>query len=394
MAKAKELGALAVQSINRRGINFVGGVAGLGLYVQAGGSRSWIFRFRLAGMRRDMGLGGYPEVSLARARDQARDAREKLRDGVDPIELARSKVSALVAARAVAVTFGKAAALYIEAHEPTWKNAKHRQQWENTLTTYAEPTLGRLLVRDVELPHILLVLEKIWKTKTETASRLRGRIEAVLDWATARGYRSGPNPARWKGHLDTILPAPGKIAKVDHHRALPYSQISTFISALRSQEGIGATALEFTILTAARSGEVRGATWPEFDLAAAIWTVPANRMKAGKEHRVPLSARAVTLLQTQKDLSHSEFAFPAPRGGSLSDMTLTSVLRRMNINAVPHGFRSTFRDWVADQTDYPNEVAEMALAHIVGNKVEAAYRRGDLLDKRRQLMTDWAAFVG
>lgn len=393
MGKAKEMGALEVSRITRRGMNFVGGVAGLGMNVNAGGSRSWVLRARVGGIRRDMGLGGYPDVTLAQARDSARAARAQMKLGLDPIEEGKSLRSALIASRAAAITFTKAASLYIEAHEASWKNAKHRQQWANTLDTYAKPEIGSLLVRDVELPQVLKALEPIWKEKTETASRLRGRIESVLDWATARGYRAGPNPARWKGLLDKLLPAPGKIAKTDHHRALPYRQIGEFIARLRQAEGVGARALEFTILTAARSGEVRGATWAEFDLDEALWVVPAERMKAKKEHRVPLSERAVELLQAQLKISHSDFAFPAPRGGMLSDMTLTAVLRRMEVDAVPHGFRSTFRDWAAEQTEYANEVAEMALAHAVGNKVEAAYRRGDLLEKRVQLMKDWAGFA-
>lgn len=393
MGKAKELGALEVSRITRRGMNFVGGVAGLGLNVNGGGSRSWILRARVGGVRRDMGLGGYPDVTLAQARESARGAREQMRRGLDPIEEGRAMRSALIASRLSAVTFTKAASLYIETHEEGWKNEKHRQQWTNTLETYAKPKIGSLIVRDVGVAQVLDVLEPIWKTKTETASRLRGRIESVLDWAIARGYRDGPNPARWKGHLDTMLPAPSKVAKTTHHRALPYREIGDFVAKLRQQEGIGAKALEFVILTATRSGEVRGATWAEFDLDNALWVVPAERMKAKREHRVPLSLRAAELLKVQREISHSEFAFPAPRGGMLSDMTLTAVLRRMDVDAVPHGFRSTFRDWVAEQTDYPNEVAEMALAHAVGNKVEAAYRRGDMLEKRVQLMKDWAVHV-
>ncbi|WP_307886077.1 tyrosine-type recombinase/integrase [Variovorax boronicumulans] len=264
------MGALEVSRITRRGMNFVGGVAGLGMNVNADGSRSWVLRARVGGIRRDMGLGGYPDVTLAQARDSARAARAQMKLGLDPIEEGKSLRSALIASRAAAITFTKAASLYIETHEASWKNAKHRQQWANTLDTYAKPEIGSLLVRDVELPQVLKVLEPIWKEKTETASRLRGRIESVLDWATARGYRSGPNPARWKGHLDKLLPAPGKIAKTDHHRALPYRQIGEFMARLRQAEGVGARALEFTILTAARSGEVRGARWSEFDLDGAL----------------------------------------------------------------------------------------------------------------------------
>ncbi len=395
MGKAKEMGALEVSRITRRGMNFVGGVAGLGLNVNGCGSRSWIFRARIAGVRRDMGLGGYPDVTLAQARELARVARSKIRAGVDPIEEARSARSALIAARMSAVTFSKAVTQYLEAHEAGWRNPKHRQQWENTLTTYAGPKIGQMLVRDIELPHVLSVLEPIWREKTETASRLRGRMESVLDWATARGYRSGLNPARWKGHLDKLLPAPGRIAKTDHHRSLPYQDMPTFFTQLCQQEGTGARALQFVILTAARSGEVRGATWEEFDLSAGKWTIPASRMKAKKEHRVALSAQAVTLLKAQQELRVSEFVFPSTKEDAmLSDMTLTAVLRRMKVDAVPHGFRSTFRNWAAEKTEYPREIAELALAHTVGSEVERAYLRTDMFEKRRSLMQDWADFVG
>ena len=394
MGKAKEMGALEVSRIARRGMNFVGGVAGLGLNVNTGGSRSWVFRARVAGVRRDMGLGGYPDVTLAQARELARVARAKIRAGVDPIEEARAARSALIAARMSAVSFSKATEQYLEAHEAGWSNPKHRQQWENTLTTYAGPKIGQMLVRDIELPHVLSVLEPIWREKTETASRLRGRMESVLDWASARGYRSGPNPARWKGHLDKLLPAPGRIAKTDHHRSLPHEDMPAFFAALRQQDGSGARALEFTILTAARSGEARGATWEEFDLTAGKWVIPAGRMKAKKEHRVALSAQAVALLKTQQELRVSDFVFPSPKeDGMLSDMTLTAVLRRMKVDAVPHGFRSTFRNWTAETTNCPREIAELALAHTVGSEVERAYMRSDLFEKRRVLMQDWADFV-
>lgn len=393
--KAKELGALAVSRITRRGISFVGGVAGLGLNVTQYGSKSWVLRYQVGGKRRDMGLGGYPDVPLAAAREAAREARTKLSQGIDPIQHARERRSALIAAQVSAITFDQAAEKYIEAQEAGWKNAKHAQQWRNTLNVYASPKIGRLLVRDVTLPHILAILEPIWREKTETASRLRNRLELVLDWAIARGFRTEPNPARWKGHLDKLLPAPSKVAKKAHHAALAYADAPAFMARLRQQEGVGARALEFVILTAARSGEVRGATWAEFDDESAIWTVPANRMKAGKEHRVPLSAAALAVLRQQKEDSLGDLVFPGQREGKpLSDMTLSAVLRRMQVEAVPHGFRSTFRDWAAEETHYANEVAEMALAHTVGNKVEAAYRRGDLLDKRRQLMEDWAQYLG
>ncbi len=373
------------------GLHFVGGVAGLAMQIQTSGARSWVLRISIAGKRREMGLGGFPDVTLADARRRARDEREKADRGVDPIDERRFAAIKLRAEQAKAFTFKASALAYIEAHEPGWRNAKHAEQWRNTLaSTY--PSIGQLQVRDVTLPHVLGVLEPIWKVRTETASRLRGRIESVLDWATVRGYRDGLNPARWKGHLDHLLPSPGKIKKTGHHAAVPVGEVGAFMKALRAMEGIGARALEFVILTAARSGEVRGATWREIDLDAATWTVPGVRMKAGKEHRVPLSAASLALLRGLSRSSGTDLVFPAPRGGVLSDMTLVAVIRRMQIEAVPHGFRSSFRDWCSERTSYPREVAEMALAHTIGNKVEAAYRRGDLLEKRRPMMRDWAAF--
>ena len=292
-----------------------------------------------------------------------------------------------------AATFKECATAYMKAHAAGWKSAKHRQQWENTLTQHAYPVIGELLVRDVKLPQVLAVLEPIWSTTNETAVRLRGRIETVLDWAAARGYRDGLNPARWRGHLDKLLARPSKVAKVEHHAALPVGEVGAFMVRLREAQGMGARALEFGILTAARSGEVRGATWAEVDTEAKVWTIPAERMKAGKEHRVPLSGEALALLATSPKMAGSEVVFPAPRGGALSDMTLSAVLRRMGVAAVPHGFRSTFRDWASERTNYPRDVAEMALAHAIGDKVEAAYRRGDLFEKRRLMLTDWGRFL-
>ena len=390
--KAQEMGPLAVSKLTTPGLHAVGGVAGLALQVSESGARSWVLRAMIAGRRRDMGLGGFPDVTLAGAREAARAARAKIKAGKDPIEEARQAKSELLASLAKNLTFEQCATAYIAAHEPSWKSAKHRAQWQATLGTYAYPVFGSLLVRDVELPHVLEVLESIWRTKTETASRLRGRIELVLDWATARGYREGLNPARWKGHLSVLLPSPNKIAKEEHYQALPAGQMGTFMQVLREQAGMGAKALEFAVLTAARSGEIRGASWSEFDLEAGEWTIPAERMKAGREHRVPLSPRALEILRAQPRIAGSEWVFPAPRGGLLSDMTLSAVLRRMKVAAVPHGFRSTFRDWCAEHTNYPREVAEMALAHAIENKVEAAYRRGDLFEKRRRLMNEWADF--
>ena len=385
---------IAVSRLNDPGLHFVGGVAGLALQVLPTGGRTWILRATIGGKRRDMGLGGFPDVTLAGAREAARKARELIRDGKDPIVEARAAASALRASRAKDVTFEEAARSYIAAHEAGWRNAKHAQQWQNTLATYAYPVIGSLLVRDVEVAQVLAILEPIWTTKTETATRLRGRIEHVLDWAIARGHRDSLNPARWRGHLDKLLARPSKVAAVEHHAALPFTQLGSFMGRLRVAKGTGARALEFAILTAARSGEVRGATWAEIDLNAAIWTVPGNRMKMGRQHRVPLSPPAIALLKALPRMAGTDLVFPAPRGGSLSDMTLTAVVRRMNVIAVPHGFRSSFRDWTSERTNYPRDVAEMALAHAIGDKVEAAYRRGDLFQKRRRMMSDWAIFCG
>lgn len=388
--KAKELGALAVSRLTEPGLHFVGGVSGLGLQVLPKGGRTWVLRATIGGKRRDMGLGGYPDVLVAGAREAARAAREQIRAGIDPIEHKKALRSALAAAQGKGLTFKASAEAYIAAHEAGWRNAKHRQQWTNSLITYAYPKIGKLLVGDIELSHVMAILEPIWREKTETAKRLRGRIEQVLDWAIARGHRDGLNPARWRGHLDKMLAAPGKVAKVTHHSALGLAHVQNFMTRLRTVEGVGALALEFLILTAARSGEVRGATWDEINLDTHTWTIRAQRMKAGKEHRVALSnaaARILVALPGRKGI-----VFPAPRGGQLSDMTMTVVLRRLGIDAVPHGFRSTFRDWAAECTNYPRDVAEMALAHSIGSKVEAAYRRGDLFDKRKSMMEDWAQF--
>ncbi len=389
--KVKEMSALEVGRLKESGLHAVGGVAGLCLQVLDSGARSWILRLTVGGKRREMGLGGFPDVPLADARRRAREEREKADQGVDPIAARKAASGALRAQRAKAITFKQAAEAYIKAHEPTWRNAKHAEQWSNTLaSTY--PKIGSLSVADIELAHVLSVLEPMWRTRTETATRLRGRIESVLDWATARGHRDGLNPARWRGHLDKLLPAPAKIMKPKHLPAVAVADVGAFMAELRQQASMGAKALEFVILTAARSGEVRGATWEEIDLAEAVWTVPGERMKAAKEHRVPLSPQAVKLLKALPRHAETPYVFPAPRGGQMSDMTLVAVMRRMGREEVPHGFRSTFRDWVAECTNYPNEVAEMALAHVIANKVEAAYRRGDLFDKRRRMMHEWAAF--
>jgi integrase len=384
------LSPIELKNKTKRGYYADGG--GLYFRVSEFGTSSWAFRYTIAGKAREMGLGAFPDVTMKEARERAAEARKSLRDGIDPIEVRKEAYSAKVASNASALTFEQCAAAYIAAKEPEWKNAKHGEQWRNTLATYAYPIIGKILVRDVEQAHILRILEPIWTTKTETASRLRGRLENVIDYATARGYRTGDNPARWRGHLDMILPKPSKVAKVDHHAALPYTEIGSFMADLKNQVGQGARALELAILTAARSGEVRGATWAEIDLSAAVWTIPKERMKAGKEHRIPLSPAAVQLLENLPRLADSNLLFPSSKGKELSDMTLTAVLRRMERPITAHGFRSTFRDWAGETTAFPREVIEHALAHQLKDKAEAAYARGTLFEKRRRLMADWATY--
>ena len=390
--KAKELSALEVGRLVKPGNHAVGGVAGLYLYVNDTGARSWVLRKMVGDKRRHMGLGGFPDVPLAQAKEKARKAHDAIANGIDPIVQRKAASSLLRAQQATEKTFEQAAQGYLAAHGGTWKNPKHRAQWANTLTTYAYPFMGKLLVRDVAQDHVLAALEPIWKTKNETASRLRGRIESVLDWATVRKYRTGENPARWKGHLDMLLPAPGKIQKVVHHRALAIDEMPSFMAKLQKREGTAARLLEFTILCASRSGEARGCAWSEIDMQAGIWTIPAVRMKAGNEHRIPLTEPLIRILNTQPHHAGNDLVFPAPRGGQLSDMAMTAVMRRMEVNAVPHGFRSTFRDWARERTNFPRELAEQSLAHTLDNKVEAAYRRGDALEKRREMMTAWADF--
>ena len=355
------------------------------------GARSWIVRVTVHGKRREMGLGGFDDVTLAQAREKARQARQQAIEGIDPVEA--RKAERLRRRFDVAPTFRKCAEDYIEAHSPEWRNPKHAAQWSATLETYAHPVIGDMSVAAVDTPHVLEVLRPIWTTKTETAARLRGRIEQILSAATVPGYRKGDNPARWRGHLDHLLPKTSKIAKVAHHPALPIDHVPAFAKHLLSGNGIAARALLFAILTAARSGEVRGATWDEIDMDARLWVIPAERMKADREHRVPLSDQAVELLKGLPVFVGVDYVFAAPRGGQLSDMSLTACMRRQQLPYVPHGFRSTFRDWCGERTHYPGDLAEMALAHAIKNKVEAAYRRGDMLEKRRQMMQEWANFV-
>ncbi|MDE1547134.1 integrase arm-type DNA-binding domain-containing protein [Dechloromonas agitata] len=406
--ETKEMSALEVGRISAVGYHFVGGVSGLVLQVSKSGTKSWLLRVLVGGKRREIGLGGFPDVTLAGARDAARATKAKIKAGIDPVAERLAARSALAAAVASSLTFKQAAEKYIEANEAGWKNPKHAAQWTSTLETYAYPTIGNLQLSHIDTSHVVGILEAIWNTKTETASRLRGRIESVLDWAKVRGYRKGENPARWKGHLDHILPARNKVQKVRHHAALDYRDIGAFLAALKAVDGMGARALEFAILCASRSNEVRGATWGEIDQKSGVWVIPAERMKAEREHRVPLSPASLAVLESLPRMAGTDLIFPNAKNDVLSDMTLTAVIRRMNEASTKdggdgwndsagkvitaHGFRSTFRDWAGETTAYPREVIEHALAHQLKDKAEAAYQRGDLLDKRRRLMADWAKY--
>ncbi|MER9227732.1 integrase arm-type DNA-binding domain-containing protein [Mesorhizobium sp. M0664] len=361
-------------------------------------SKSWLFRFMLAGKARYMGLGDVNTFSLQEARKRAREARQKVADGIDPIEERKEKKSTYRADDAKRITFKQASERYIAAQKAGWKNAKHADQWRNTLATYAWPFIGELPVAKVETAHVHQILDPIWETKTETASRVRGRVESVLDWATVRGFRpKGDNPARWRGHLDKALPARAKVAKVQHHAAMPYADVPAFMTRLRAMDSISARALEFTILTAVRTGEAIGATDGEFDFAKKLWTIPAERMKADRPHRVPLSDRAIEILKSIPREADSAYIFPGARKGKpLSNMAMLELVRGMEGmgGLTVHGFRSTFRDWAAERSNFPREIAEAALAHVLSDKTEAAYQRGDLLDKRRKLMSAWAGFAG
>jgi integrase len=406
---ANRLTALKVEKASRPGMYADGG--GLYLRVTNEGTKNWVYRFMLNGRPRWMGIGPVALYSLQEARGKALDASRQRHSGIDPIEARRAARTQERLEAAKAITFKQCAATYIKAHGAGWRNIKHAGQWEATLKTYAEPIFGALPVQAIDTSLVMKVLEQdvgdgpdkngspLWTAKPETASRLRGRMEAILDWARVRGYRSGENPARWRGHLDKLLPARAKVRKVKHHAALPFADLPDFLAALRAQEGTAARALEFAILTAARTGEVIGATWEEINWQEKIWGIGGTRMKAGKEHRVPLCDRALAIL---KDLKPAEdardnanhFVFAGAKASlPLSNMALLMLLRRMKRDDLTaHGFRSTFRDWAAERTNFPGEVVEMALAHAVGSKVEAAYRRGDLFEKRRRLMDAWSQF--
>ena len=362
------------------------------LQVRSRTNKSWLLRYTLDGRERWCGLGPLRTFDLNDARDRARKYRQMLCDGIDPIEDKKAKRQERRLKEAKAVTFAKSAEEYFEAHQRKWKNAKHRAQFTNTLRDYVLPKIGKLAVADIDTGLVLKCIEPIWHEKTVTASRVRNRIEAVLDWAKVHEYRTGENPARWNGHLENLLPSPSELIEAKHHAALPYAEVATFMVELDQQQSVAARALEFLILTAARLGEVTGATWDEINLTEKTWTVPAARMKTRKEHKVPLSDRAIELLRSLPQEIDNPHLFIGARGAKLTDLSLGHVLKVMgrNGNVTVHGFRSTFSDWAHETTGYSNHVIEQALAHKVGSEVERAYRRGDLFAKRRRLMADWA----
>jgi integrase len=388
-----KLTALAVKRVHKRGMH--GDGHGLYLQVASGGTKSWVLRFKVNGKPRHLGLGPLHAVSLAQARERAADARRLLLDGHDPITARRAARAAARLAAARTMTFDQCAEAYITSHRTGWKNAKHAEQWPATIKAYASPVFGSLPVQAIDTGFVMRVLEPIWTTKTETAKRLRGRIERILDWARVKGYRTtAENPARWKGHLDHLLPAPSKVGKVEHHAALPYAEIAGFMDDLHQQDGIAARALAFLILTATRTSETLHATWDEINLGNAMWTIPAERMKSGKEHRVPLSDAALALLKDMQAIGSGDYVFSGRSGSKpLSNMSLLMMLRRMECgDLTTHGFRSTFRVWCAEQTNFPSEIAEAALAHAVPDKVIEAYVRTTFFERRRKLMDAWASY--
>ena len=367
---------------------------GLRLVVSPAGARKWVLRFTLHGKRREMGLGSYPVVTLADARAKAVESLKQARQGVDPVAARRATAEAIP-------TFTTCAARYIRTQRRSWKNAKHARQWVATLKTYARPVIGAKSVDTIATEDVLRILSPIWNTKTETAKRVQGRIENVMDYAAAHKWRDPMNPARWRGHLDKILPKPTKVKVVRHHPAMPHEDVPAFMAKLADNGSISSLALQFLILTATRTGEVLKATWDEIDLDGAVWTIPPHRMKAKTEHRVPLCDAALKVLRALLRVADNPHVFPGGKAGRpLSAMALLKVMRGMGYGVggdrgdyVPHGFRSSFRDWAGEVSSFPREVAEMALAHVIENKVEAAYRRGNLFEKRRRMMTEWADYV-
>jgi integrase len=384
------LTALKVEKAKIKGLYADGG--GLYLRVADGGSKGWVFRYAANGRLRDHGLGALHTVSLAEAREAALQCRKLRHQGVDPIEHRRASLAAVKASEAKASTFAECAVAYMAAHEKKWKNGKSLEQWQQSLRDYVYPAIGNLPVALIDTPQVMKALEPIWNAKAETASRVRGRIEAILDYAKVRGYRTGENSARWKGHLDHLLPARSEVQRVEHFEALPYAEIGALVAKLRQRDDVGARPLEFMILTAARRSEVRESTWGEIDLATRTWTVPANRMKTGKEHRVPLSPRAIAILEAVPEDRRNGLLFPGRNGAMGANVVARLFQTLVGSKATLHGLRSSFRDWAAEQTSFPREVIEMALAHVVASKVEAAYFRTDLFEKRARLMDAWGEF--
>jgi integrase len=371
---------------------------GRGLYLQTSKlgeeiTKAWLYRYTLNGRARAMGLGPYPDVSLAKARSKAQVQRELLADGLDPLEVKHRERAAARVKAAKTVTFAHCAEKYLAVHGQAWKNAVHRAQWKSTLQKFAFPIIGNLPVSEIDTAHVVRVIEPHWSTKTETASRVRLRVEKILDWARVRGFRAGENPARWRGHLDSLLPSPKKIKKVQHFRALAYADMPAFMAELRNRDGVSARALELLILTATRTSEIVHAKWSEFDLKQKVWAIPAHRMKAGRPHRVPLSDRAVEILNGLPTEKGNPFVFiGTKKDQSINSSAMLQLMRDLRPGYVPHGCRSTFRDWCAEQTNYPREVCEAALAHAVEDRVEAAYKRTDFFERRARLMADWARF--
>lgn len=408
---AKELSALETKRLSDPGMHFVGGVPGLILQITDAGTKSWILRTRVDGKRKHFGLGGFPAVPLAEARTEARKLLEETRQGVNPIARKKAERSQRQAAEAKTKTFRQCAEAYLERHSQGFTNEKHRKQWVSTLETYVYPLIGNVIVGDLDKSHILKVLlqpvkdkngkieGQFWDVRTETANRVQGRIKSIIDFAIVAEYRTTLNPATWSGYLDTQLVSAAKIKNIKHQPALPYREAGDFMVSLRNNNCMSAKALEFLILTAVRSGSVRLATWAEIDFANKVWIIPSAHTKTRREHRVPLAPKAIKLLKSLPRLADSPFIFPSPRGKALSDMSLSQLLRGMrergelNSEAVPHGFRSTFRDWAAEQTNYPDEIRKAASGHTVGDAVHAAYQRTDLLEKRRKLMNEWGNYL-
>ena len=409
--RALELKSIQVNRISTPGRHPVGGVSGLYLNITDTGAKSWILRVMVGNKRRHIGLGSLADVSLAQARELAREKRKMVAEGIDPVELRKEARAMAVSQSEKGMTFEDAFERYFsEKLVSELSNPKHRAQWRSTLTTYAYPTIGKVAVDEVSKEAVLSVLAPIWVTKTETATRVRQRIERVLDWATAMGYRSGPNPALWKGNLQQLLPAPAKIKNVVHYPAIALADVTRWFKILRTRDGVAAKAVQFLTLTASRSQEIRKAKWDEISFETGVWNVPADHMKAKIAHRVLLSKAALELLQKTPRFEGCSLVFPSPRNGEMSDATLAAVLKRIQQAettngglgfvdpvsrrpAVPHGLRSTFRDWAAEKTEHASDLAEIALAHEVGNEVQRAYRRGDMLERRRQLMEDWSRFL-